>query len=159
MRIERIDPSQAMRFKAVRLKSLEESPDAFGSTLKTAVEWEDKVWTTQVQKLTTYIASLEETDVGTARVVKDENDPDVAWIISMWVSPEAREKKIAVALLKEIISWAIAEDVAELKLDVVDTNTQAIKLYEGHGFKPNGVTSCFPEPREHITQHQRVLTL
>jgi ribosomal protein S18 acetylase RimI-like enzyme len=121
--------------------------------------WADDNWLSQVKELTTFIASIETKDVGVARSVKDENDSKTAWIISMWVAPEARGKKVASKLLQSIVDWAKNEDVKCLKLDVVDTNTAAIKLYESYGFKPNGKTGSFPEPRTHITEHQRELKL
>ena len=150
-------PSEAMRFKSIRLRSLKESPEAFGTRFETAVTWDDSNWISQVEKLNTFIAAIEGSDVGVVRSAKDENNPEIAWIISMWVAPEARGKKIASKLLHAIIEWAKKENLTGLKLNVVDSNKAAISLYEKHGFIANGITGQFPDPRSHITEHQREL--
>jgi GNAT superfamily N-acetyltransferase len=152
-------PSEAMRFKSIRLRSLKDSPDAFGTRFETAATWDEHNWVSQVEKLNTFIASSEGIDVGVARSAKDENDPKTAWIISMWVAPEARGKKVASKLLQAIIEWAKKENLNSLKLDVVDSNKPAISLYENHGFIANGISGKFPEPRAHIMEHQRELKL
>lgn len=157
--IFKLSPQEAMRFKAIRLRSLAEDPDAFGTKFDTAKTWSDDNWISQVQKMNTFLAMIQGNDVGVIRLVKDEEDLDVAWLISMWVAPEARGKKVASKLLDFVIDFAKKDQIKVLKLDVVDSNIAAIALYEHYGFLENGVTSKLPTPREHITEHQRELKI
>ena len=158
-KITRLLPAEAMRFKGIRLRSLKDSPEAFGTQFETASTWDESNWISQVEKLNTFIASMDGNDVGVARAAKEEDNPETAQIFSMWVAPEARGRKVASKLLHSITEWAKMENVKRLKLDVVDTNTAAISLYESHGFEANGVVGSFREPRAHITEHQRELKL
>jgi ribosomal protein S18 acetylase RimI-like enzyme len=155
--ISKVSKAETYRFKSIRMRSLKESPNAFGTSFKTALSWDDANWASQVENLNTFIASCDGEDVGVARSVVDKDDPRSAWIISMWVATDARGKKVASQLVQEIIKWAKQESVQHLKLDVVDSNKAAISLYEKLGFTANGVVGSFPEPRSHITEHQRVL--
>ncbi len=152
-------PAEALRFRSIRLRCLKENPEAFGTTFETANTWDLPNWVTQVERLKTFIATISGNDVGVARIAKDEKNPEIAWVISMWVAPEARGRKVATQLLQTMIQWATERGVTLLKLDVVDSNTAAIALYKYLGFKPNGVTGSFPEPRAHITEHQMELGL
>lgn len=158
-KIEKLLPADATRFKNIRLRSLKDSPEAFGTRFEVASTWDKDNWISQVEKLNTFIASVDGNDVGVARSMKDESSSEVGWVISMWVAPEARGKKVASQLLRSIIEWAKNENITLLKLDVVDTNKAAISLYEKHGFFANGVSGNFPKPRGHITEHQRELRL
>lgn len=42
-------------------------------------------------------------------------------------------------LLKETISWAEANDIKKITLNVLETNEKAIMLYKNHGFEVEGV--------------------
>lgn len=159
MEILKLSSNEAMRFKAIRLRSLLESPDAFGTKFETANNWNDENWISQVQKMHTFIATIDGPDVGVVRLVKDENNSEIAWIISMWIAPEARGKKVGSKLLQFVIEFAKKERFKSLKLDVVDSNQAAILLYERYGFSKNGIVGNFPAPRENITEHQRELNL
>ncbi len=159
LRIDKISVDEAMRFKRIRLQSLQESPEAFGSTFEVANSWDDANWISQVENLNTFIASFDGSDVGVARSVIDKDDSKTVWIISMWTAPQARGKKVGSKLIEAIIDWAKKQNVKIIKLDVVDSNRAAIGLYTKYGFLENGKKGNFPEPREKITEHQRELKL
>ena len=77
----------------------------------------------------------------------------------MWVAPDYRGRKVGKALIDAVINWAQNEGYTQIILDVADENTAAIRLYEASGFLPNGVVCSLPPPREHVTEHQRALSL
>jgi ribosomal protein S18 acetylase RimI-like enzyme len=159
IKVNKISIEETSRFKKIRLRSLKENPEAFGSTLETANSWDNENWISQVKNLNTFIAFSSGSDVGVVRIVQDQDDKTTAWIISMWVAPEARGKKVASKMLDQIIDWSKKNEIKCIKLDVVDTNKSAIRLYEKYNFKRNGITSNFNEPRAHLTEHQRELQL
>lgn len=68
-------------------------------------------------------------------------------------------KGVGRKLLDKVINWAKENDFSLLKLDVADFNIAAIQLYEKVGFKNNGIKGSLPAPREHVTEHQKELTL
>ncbi len=59
------------------------------------------------------------------------------------VHPDFRGKGIGTKLLESIVLHAGENDYNKVKLDVIDTNTKARKLYEGQGFK-HSKTEHFP---------------
>ena len=56
------------------------------------------------------------------------------------VSPEARGKGVGSRLLAEVLALAAAEGYRTVRLDVVDTNPAARRLYERLGFVPTETT-------------------
>jgi ribosomal-protein-alanine N-acetyltransferase len=80
--------------------------------------------------MNTFIASIDGEDVGVVRTVLDKDDRKVAWIISMWTLPSARGKSVGSKLLESVIDWANSSNIKSIKLDVVDSNDSAVRLYQ-----------------------------
>lgn len=160
IKTEKLEPQEVGRFKEIRLRSLKEDPDAFGTTHQQALEWDDQVWIDQAANIPTFIANVDSVDRGIVRVGSDLKDPTTGWVISMWVDQQARGRGVGVKLLSELIQWCEKQTSFKvLKLDVGDYNEAAIRLYEKIGFRSNGVTGSLPEPRTHITEHQKEFKL
>ena len=158
MKIERLAGDEWERLKRIRLAALQDAPDAFGSTHEEARGWGDDVWRQQVADLATFIATIDRVDVGIARGASDGSSTD-AYLISMWVAPSVRGRRIGEQLVAAVTRWARDAGFSRLKLDVADFNTAAIALYERLGFRPTGETSAHPPPRSHITEHGRARVL
>lgn len=169
MQIERLTSSDVARLRALRLRALETSPEAFGTTAAEAHAWTDDAWRTQLERLATFVAVLDGEDVGLVRSEGDDGPPDdassegarpdAAWLISMWVAPQARRHGVGGALVDAVIAWARAEGHGRVLLDVTDDNVPAIALYARKGFEPTGRTNTLPPPRDHVTEHERELRL
>ena len=97
--------------------------------------------------------------MGLVRGARDDLQPDAAWLISMWVSPEVRGQGVGEALIDAVVEWARVSGARRVLLDVGDHNQPAIALYARKGFKPNGTIGSLPTPRSHIREHQRELQL
>jgi GNAT superfamily N-acetyltransferase len=145
--------------RAIRLRALLDAPDAFGSTFEEAVARPEESWSQQVLELPTFVAVVDGLDVGMVRCARHETKVETAWLISMWVAPEARRVGVGGALVDAVIEWARSNGVNRLLLDVADRNPPAIALYARKGFEPNGEVSTLPPPREHVREHQRELRL
>ena len=158
-RIERLEPSEAARLRAIRLAALRDAPDAFGGTLEESSSRPRSAWSAQLEALPTFVASAAGTDVGMARGGPAEQDPDAAFLLSMWVAPSARGAGVGEALIAAVVAWARAEGYARLLLDVGDENARAVALYARCGFVPTGEVSTLPPPRTHVREHRRVLHL
>jgi ribosomal protein S18 acetylase RimI-like enzyme len=59
--------------------------------------------------------------------------PDIAWLLSMYVSPAARHRGIGSLLVDAVERWAVRRGAEALWLEVVAANRPAIRLYERHG--------------------------
>jgi GNAT superfamily N-acetyltransferase len=159
MRIVQLAAEDSERLRALRLQALRDDPDAFASTLEEAIRRSLSDWEQQISSVTTFVAVEEGFDVGMVRAAHDSGDRGAAWLISMWVMPGFRRRGIGDHLVKALIRWARSQGLSRILLDVGDRNRAAIALYEQNGFRANGKVGTLPPPRDHITEHQRVLVL
>jgi ribosomal protein S18 acetylase RimI-like enzyme len=58
-----------------------------------------------------------------------------AYVGFMWVEPEWRGKNINQMIIEELKRWSVSKGITELRLDVYDENTPAVKAYKKAGFK------------------------
>ena len=159
MRIEPLCTGEEERLRSIRLRALQDTPDAFGTTVDEAAALPLKSWTEQLATLPTFIAVIDREDVGIVRFSPDTKRPETGWLISMWVAPEVRRAGVGSRLIDTLIAFASSAGFTRIELDVGDWNTSAISLYASKGFETTGETSAFDAPRNHILEHRRVLRL
>jgi GNAT superfamily N-acetyltransferase len=157
--IERLGPEDWERLEAIRLASLRDAPQAFGSTLEETEARPADSWRQQLVDLATFLAVIDGQDVGIVRGTHYDGKPGAAILLSMWVAPSARGAGVGEALVETLVDWARQEGYARLLLDVADDNQPAIGLYARMGFEPTGETGALPPPRDHIKEHERGLAL
>lgn len=149
------------RVRAVRLRALLDAPDAFGRLHSEEVDREPAMWRGRLadDRSDTFLASLNGEDVGIVSVAEHGAKKDAAGLFSMWVAPEVRGSEAASMLIERAVDWARSRGYGQIFLDVADENARAIAFYARHGFEPTGATGTLPEPRTHVTEHERVLEL
>ena len=134
--IERLAAHEGERWREIRLRALQEAPDAFGTTFAQASAWPDDRWRKQVAEIATFAAVIDGNDVGVARGAGHPTRPDVRELISMWVAPSARRRGVGSRLVDAIAEWARAEGALTLVLDVREHNASALALYASRGLGP-----------------------
>lgn len=138
--IRRIEPQEWSEYRELRLRSLQDSPDAFGSTYSLEVARPDEVWTTRVRDAAgsgqdIALFAQDGSDLcGLAWCKVFPEDPRVAHLFQMWVAPEYRGMGIGSRLLTEATLWAGSAGAGLLRLGVADGDTPAERLYLAHGF-------------------------
>jgi len=152
VKIDRLSTEHVLRLKNLRLRSLKEDPDAFGTTWEKAKTYSHDDWIGQLTNLTTFFAVVDNCDVGMVRGVIDKDNHGHAHLISMWVAPEARKMGIAKKLIEELMSWARGNGLSQLLLEVAENNSPAIALYKKLGFVFTGQQRALPSPREYIIE-------
>ena len=65
----------------------------------------------------------------------DGDDASVVNLFQMWVAPEARGRRVGVALLDQAVGWARARGARTVCLSVRCGNAAALRLYEKAGFR------------------------
>jgi GNAT superfamily N-acetyltransferase len=150
--IERLSRGDGPRLRAIRLRALADAPDAFGSTLAESERRSAEDWEAQIDALPTFVWREGDADVGMVRGAPHDVDPEAAYLISMWVAPEARGRGVGGALIAEVIAWARGRELRRLVLDVGEHNAPARRLYERAGFVPTGATGALPPPRDHLPE-------
>lgn len=131
-------------YRGLRLQSLADAPDAFGSTLAAEESEPDAFW---VERLRDGVSSACQLPL----VVEADGEPaGLAWcryddgaqrglLFQMWVAPRARGRGAGRMLLDAFSTWARARGATELVLNVTCSNDAAVRLYTAFGFVPFGV--------------------
>lgn len=155
--IERMTADGWARVRAVRLRALADTPDAFGITLAEDLQKPEAGWRERLQLAgaATFLAVVDGRDVGLVVGAPYAGTPPAAGLFAMWVAPQARRRGVGAALVEAHLAWARAQGATRVLLDVADANAPAIGLYDALGFRPTGVTGTLPPPREHVLEHQR----
>ena len=160
MIVTRLNEADWRRSKTLRLRALQNAPDAFGSTYAEEMLMTDDAWQKRLSsaRSVTFHVSLKKQDIGLV-VGAPYDGENAAGLFAMWVDPAARGSGAGDLLIEAVKQWAKKSGYARLVLDVADDNDAAIALYERHGFVPTGHTDTLPPPRTHIKEHRRELIL
>jgi len=131
-------------YRKLRLLSLQDSPDSFGSSYELEIQYSNAEWVSRLDpdKRAKYalplIAKVNGVAIGLIWGLLHNPSDNTAHIYQMWVSPSVRGKGVGRSLLKKVIEWAINSGLHNISLAVTTTNLAAIHLYESVGFEPYG---------------------
>lgn len=133
----RIGADDWAALRDVRLRSLADSPDAFGSTLAAAEALAESVWRERASGSGPVVLAFDDSlpvALGGAYAPPDATD---AMIWGMWTAPEARGHGLARRILADLLAWCRDRGLGVL-LDVTEGNDPARHLYVAAGFVPTG---------------------
>ena len=147
--LEPVTVKSAMVFKAVRLRALQDSPRAFSSTYARELQLPDEEWIARTsrwngEKAILYLAMDRDAPCGIAGVMRDEDQPSVALLISMWTAPTHRKSGVGRMLVNQVLAWCRTREVCTLRLLVTSGNDGAERFYERLGFSRTGRTEPYP---------------
>jgi GNAT superfamily N-acetyltransferase len=136
------------RLRTLRLAALAADPAAFASTYERdaalpASEWRRRAAASELGAEQRTFVLVDDADrwLGLALAHVSEQRPGVAGLSAMWVAPEARRHRGAVALCDACWQWARARGFNELVLGVIAGNDGALRAYEAAGFTTRGETT------------------
>jgi GNAT superfamily N-acetyltransferase len=123
-------------WREIRLRSLRDSPDAFGSTYEREAEFAETHWRQRLD------------GPGPCVLVTSAGDPvamGAGWchepgrlmVVAMWTDPRVRGRGLGTRVLDEIVGWARQRDLRP-ELWVADGNPAARLVYERYGFVADG---------------------
>ena len=147
--IEPITPLNALVFKAVRLRALQDAPHAFSATYANESQFPESEWLARAERMNGkqgagFLAMDDGSPCGIIGSFLDQKDPTQAWIVSMWTAPTHRQQGIGRLLVKEVGGWACLRKAHRLLLMVTSNNEPAIRFYERLGFVRTGRTEPYP---------------
>lgn len=160
--IRRLEPGDWQAYRAIRLRALEEAPDAFGATLAEAQAWLDDEWAARLAKAERsgidcpVVAVLDGCFVGLLWAKVDAGDAARVNLYQMWVAPECRGRGLAAALLDAALGWARARATQVVHLGVNRANGHVVRLYERAGFVAIGAPYRMREGAPHMEQEMRL---
>ncbi len=137
--IRRITPAEWSALRDVRLRSLADSPDAFGQSYDAAAAMPDEEWqsiaraSSRGDRRTWFLARNELAE--TVGVVQARRrPPSDCLLFSMWVAPAVRREGVGAALVDNVSEWGRSWGGERVILWVIGTNESAYRFYERLGF-------------------------
>jgi GNAT superfamily N-acetyltransferase len=132
--------SDAMMLRAIRLDSLLDTPEAYGSTYEAASAWSDDRWRSAARQWHFYLAERDDEVVGMVSGGFNDAAPGTHWMYGMYVSPAARATGVAASLVEATCDWAVERGADALYLHVTESVARARAFYERSGFLATGAT-------------------
>jgi ribosomal protein S18 acetylase RimI-like enzyme len=142
--IRRIRADEWRELKDIRLRSLTDAPDAFGTTLAETLLQTDEYWQQRAVSSASgdtrfqAVATEGERWLGLAGCIFDDPKFGRAQLVSVWVDPSVRRTGLATRLVEAIADWARKCGARTLQLWVTETNEPAKNLYRRLGFVETG---------------------
>jgi ribosomal protein S18 acetylase RimI-like enzyme len=138
IRIRRIAPTDGLTLRDLRVRSIAESPNAFGQPLAEALARPDLEWQRSARQAShgedrTWLIA-EETGRTVGIVQGRRRRPSTLMLFSMWVDPSARRLGVGRMLIGALETWASGWQARETLLWVMADNHRAIEFYRGLGF-------------------------
>lgn len=147
------------RSRDIRLRALREEPLAFASTYQREVGLGAADWQHRIADAAQFLAEDERgAVVGTATGVADPEVGALVHLVAMYVAPEVRGRGVGAALVAAVLADAAAAGAHEVRLQVVETNTVAERLYQRCGFVRTGASAPLPH-RPELAEHEMLLSL
>lgn len=161
----KLKPSEAKRYRSLRLESLQQYPDSFGSTYEDQKRREKLAFEKYIEEQTpeNFIvgALLEETLVGICGFYqfKDERYRHRGEIIQMYVQAAVQGRQIGYNLLQTTIAEAFKIEILEqIELQVFSHLHPANRIYEKIGFQECGMHERFYQ-KNGVYFDQRLMVL
>jgi GNAT superfamily N-acetyltransferase len=121
----------------LRLRALEESPDAFLSKADSGKAGDEAYWRERCTRNVWVVVRIGRQAVGMACSVQDPEQPPYArHIESVWVDPDHRKEGVLRAMLRHLVE--LEPDVRDWFVWVLDGNDLARDVYEHLGFETTG---------------------
>jgi GNAT superfamily N-acetyltransferase len=148
--IRRAGPDDWEVYRATRLASLGDSPQAFSSTLEREAVLHKVEWRDRLDSAACFLAWRDGQAIGTAASLPYDRrykhgQVGARMLVAMWVAPRARGLGVAGQLVEVVADHASAEGAPAIVLWVYEDNIRARALYERTGFRETGVRE--PRPR------------
>lgn len=138
--VERIRDDEWEVLRDIRLRSLLDSPDAFGQRLDEAAATTPDDWVTTARSSAAgdrRVWFFARDDAGTpiGVVQARRRSPAECLLFSMWVAPEARRLGVGALLVDAVQEWGSTWGAERVVLWVLAANEAAMRFYERIGFR------------------------
>ena len=144
MTVRAVGTADAVPLRALRVRALAESPDAFGATVAdelklTPDDCAQLIGRCQVaDELAIYVALAGEAWVGMGGGRWFDRERGVAQLWGMWVDPAVRGRRLGERLVVAVRAWAADHGARFLRLGVASPPGDVIAFYERLGFVRTG---------------------
>jgi len=161
MLFRRVFAHEAAVLRDIRLRMLEDSPEAFATKLSEAQEYDLSVWEERAASQhsgfdeASFLAFVQDNAVGSVTGIAVT--PDTRQLVAMWVDPAYRRLGIGRGLVDALVRWVWRGPAQRVSLWVVDSNRPAKALYRSFGFEPTEEAQPLPSRPELRETHWELL--
>jgi ribosomal protein S18 acetylase RimI-like enzyme len=134
VRVRVLDPDDWDIWRDLRLRSLADTPDAFGSSLERELDFTEGDWRRRLES-TAVVAFVD----GTPAALGGSFQVRAGWVqvVAMWTDPAYRRRGLSRAVLDALVD-AAAADGQRVVIGVARGNPAARIAYENYGFVATG---------------------
>jgi ribosomal protein S18 acetylase RimI-like enzyme len=138
VRLRRLQANEVEPLRELRLRALQQNPEAFAETYDEARERPLEDWATWAgdESLAIVVAIDGERWVG--MVACRLLEPDSSWLSALWVDPAVRGTGLGLRLVEAAAEWATEQGAAAVELSVTTNNPAAAAFYARAGFAETG---------------------
>ena len=150
MQIRSLCSTEVSLHRALRLRALKDTPDAFAESFEEVAARPMSYWEALTQSVTAsgqhvmFLASIDEEVYGCTYGLLDSKQDDAARVGGMWVDPSQRKRGLGGALLKAVVLWAYEQQRTHMGLWAPTNHPEAVALYRRAGFVETGDIKPFP---------------
>lgn len=139
LKVDLLNVDEWPRLREIRLRSLRESPDAFGGSVDAESLCTESDWRERFARVDFIVASIAGVDVGlmSVEVLKGEYGA-TCWIGGCWTDPDYRGQGVLRALFGFVDAHAADKGWLRQGLGVWTDNEKAIAAYKAIGFSVAG---------------------
>lgn len=140
MTIRRIRVTDRAALKSIRLKALQDAPEAFAQQYAEVKDKPGEYWDKWAEKgavgneACLYLAFNGTAVVGMAGAHLEPVNPKLAHLIAVWLEPEYRGTGLAERLIRSVIAWAREAGAERITAWVTEINQRARRFYRRLGF-------------------------
>ena len=137
--IDRIKAGEWQVLRDIRLRSLKDSPEAFGQHYNEAIAMPDDEWKSIARSSASgnrriWLFAHDDAAEPVGVVQGRRRPPADCLLFSMWVAPEARRLGVGQSLVDAIQDWGQTWGAARVVLWVLAANEPAMRFYDRIGF-------------------------
>lgn len=149
--VRQVQPDDWEAFMDIRLESLADAPDAFGSVLRDEIANTEADWRRRLASSVVFLGSQDGKDRAIASACP--LDGDEVELIRVWAHPSVRGTGLAEATVGAVLDWAKGKTVT---LWVGEKNPAAERFYTELGFERTGRRGPLPRD-ESIIEVEMIL--
>ena len=141
--VRQFEADEWRAYRELRLRSLADSPNSFGSTLAAEQARCESHWARRLSEgvmapsQLPLVVEVNGEGIGLAWCVYEPAERH-ATVFQMWVKPKCRRLGAGRLLLATCKAWAVERGATRLVLSVSCDNAAALRLYSTFGFEPYG---------------------
>jgi GNAT superfamily N-acetyltransferase len=148
--VRTVTAEQWQEWREIRLRSLQDTPDAYGSTYERESGFTETEWRSRLDGSgPAVLAYSGAVPVGIGAGYRDL--PGWLHVVAMWTDPAWRGRGVGTAVLQQLVAWA-ADRNLRVHLDVTVGNDGARTAYERNGFEATGETRPLREGSSQVME-------